>query len=71
MQALLDTAPPPSPPPGGGEKKEGVAPEAAQALPPGRERFIPVSRYGRAHLDTLWDRLLDVDSLDQAAPSTA
>ena len=70
MQALLDTAPPPSPAPKPGETKDGARPKAAQALTPGRERFIPVSRYGlRAKLLAMlaasggdrktWQRALD------------
>ncbi|MCJ7527820.1 MAG: TMEM143 family protein [Methyloceanibacter sp.] len=70
MQALLDTAPPPSSAPKPGETKDGARPKAAQALTPGRERFIPVSRYGlRAKLLAMlaasggdrktWQRALD------------
>jgi hypothetical protein len=70
MQALLDTAPTPCPAPKPGETKGGAQPKTAQALAPGRERFIPVSRYGlRAKLAVMlaesggdrkaWQRALD------------
>jgi hypothetical protein len=63
MQASLDTAPPPAKPP-------KIARKVSQPLPGGRERFIPVSRYGlRARLVEMlvegggdahdWGRALD------------
>jgi len=61
MLALLKTAPSPSPAPSGGKEASGATPTTKGALAPGRDRFIPVSRYG------LRDRLLDIDALDQAA----
>jgi hypothetical protein len=62
MQALLDPAPPPAPRQEGGERIDGAQPTATKVLPPGRDRFIPVSRY---------DRLLDVDGLDRATSGKA
>jgi hypothetical protein len=70
MQALADTAPSPSPPSTEGEPAQGAKSQTVSAPEPGRERFIPVSRYGlRARLvDMLaeggieantWERALD------------
>lgn len=70
MQTLLDPAPPPTPPPAGGERIGGAQPTAVKVLAPGRDRFIPVSRYGlRAKLVEMlaeaggdakaWGRALD------------
>jgi hypothetical protein len=43
---LLDTAQPPPPASQAAERGKVVAPKIAAVLPTGRERFIPVSRYG-------------------------
>ena len=70
MQALLDPAPPPAPRQEGGERIDGAQPTATKVLPSGRDRFIPVSRYGlRARLVAMlaesggnaksWGRALD------------
>lgn len=70
MPALLKTEPPPSPAPSGGKEASGATPTTKDALTPGRDRFIPVSRYGlRAKLiarlkesggdELVWGRALD------------
>ena len=70
MPALLQTEPPPSPAPGAAKEASGAAPKTTGALAPGRDRFIPVSRYGlRAKLiarlkeqggdERIWGRALD------------
>ena len=46
MPALLQTEPPPSPPPGAAKEASGATPKTTGARAPGRDRFIPVSRYG-------------------------
>jgi hypothetical protein len=69
MQDVLDTPVPPAPS-SGGAAVGGHRPTAAKVLPPGRDRFIPVSRYGlRAKLVAMltetggdakaWGRALD------------
>jgi hypothetical protein len=70
MPALLQTEPPPSPAPGAAKEASGATPKTTGALAPGRDRFIPVSRYGlRAKLiarlkeqggdERIWGRALD------------
>ncbi|GEM_PF-4129680 len=70
MPALLQTEPPPSPAPGAAKEASRATPKTTGALAPGRDRFIPVSRYGlRAKLiarlkeqggdERIWGRALD------------
>jgi hypothetical protein len=70
MQDMLDTPLPRAAQPSSGGTVGNVAPSSARVLPPGRDRFIPVSRYGlRARLVAMlaegggdakaWGRALD------------
>jgi len=70
MALPLETEPPPSPVPSGAIGASGATPKTTGALAAGRDRFIPVSRYGlRAKLiarlkeqggdERIWGRALD------------